>query len=67
MWKFINPHNKESKDIMPSCDHSLIVFFVHSRCESCYSYSISNKSGDVIVLHYLEELNFLMAASFWYN
>ena len=64
MCIFIDPHNKEKKDIMPSCDRSLIVLFIHSRCESCSSCSISNKSDDVIFLYDLEEFNFLMAASF---
>ena len=44
---------------MPSCDRSLIVFFIHSRCESCFPYSVSNKSDDVIVLNDLVELTFL--------
>ena len=64
MCKFINPHNKEKKGLMPSYDRSLIVFFIQSRCESCSLYSISNKSDDVLVLHDLEEFSFLMAASF---
>lgn len=34
---------------MLSCDRSLIVFFIHNRCESWFLYS--NKSDDVIVLN----------------
>ena len=53
---------------MPSPDRSvIIVFFIHSRCESCFSYSVSNKSDDVIVLNDLVEFNFIMAVSFYYN
>ena len=56
MCKFINPFTKEKNYIMLSCDRSLIVFFIHSRCESWYL--IANKSNDVIVWYNFEEFNF---------